>query len=186
MWLGGGSRQSAGRAALGVGRPLSKALEGELRADLNVTRHVPLRAVEAEVGVGRVGAQIDEVRVVEGVDGLAPDLEALTLAQPEVLRERQIDAREGHVAQVVQRRREGAQARRAEPEDGAAGEGRTVGVDEHWKRPDAVLLPGPVALTGAALHLGDVTGVEEPLREQDGLPLLPLVGAVELPAADEG
>src|SRR4051812_28708203 len=71
-----------------------RRLEGELRADLDVARNVPLRAVEAERRVGRVGAQVNEVRVVEGVDRLAPDLKALAFAQLEVLRERQVDALE--------------------------------------------------------------------------------------------
>src|SRR5215208_7061152 len=102
---GGGSRGCRWAAPVQAGRPLSKALEGELRADLDVARRVPLRAIEAEARVGRVRTQVYEVWAVEGVQRLAADLQVATLAHAEVLRERQLDALEGHVAQVVQRRR---------------------------------------------------------------------------------
>ena len=131
--------------------PTLKGLEGELRAELNVARVVALRGDEAEGRVGRgrrAGVEADpvaEVRVVEGVDGLGPDLQTPLLAHLEVLREREVRNRVGLVAQVVQGRRDVAQAERVERD-----EPRPVRVDVvNGRRVNAVLPALAVALAEA-------------------------------------
>src|SRR5438045_7469344 len=76
--------------------PSLKALEGKLRAELNVARVIALRGHKAEGRVGRgrrAGVETDpvaEVRVVERVNRFGADLQPLALAHAEVLREREV------------------------------------------------------------------------------------------------
>src|SRR5262249_1718918 len=51
---------------------------------------------------------------------------------------------------------------------------------------NAIFLPLLVFLAYPALQLGYVAGVIQGIAEQERLPLLPFVGTVELPSADEG
>ena len=97
---------------------LKRILENKLHAKLNVAREVALHAAgEAEARVARVEIEVNDIRVIERVERLAPELNALALADLEILRYREIDRLVRHVPQIVVCRFEVAQAKRVQPDE---------------------------------------------------------------------
>src|SRR5581483_6481851 len=153
-------------------------LESELRAELNVARVVPLRGHEPEGRVARIERQPGpEVRVVEGVQEFAADLQPPPLAEVEVLREREVEVQIRLITQIAERRRDVANAERGQPDESGDINGRDV---------YAVLPALVVILPDPAPELSHVARVVQIARKHERFPFLPFVSAVELPPADDG
>src|SRR6266567_8398948 len=165
---------------------LKRILENKLHAKLNVAREVALHAAgEAEARVARVEIEVNDIRVIERVERLAPELNALALADLEILRYREIDRLVRHVPQIVVCRFEVAQAKRVQPDEPGRVEDRQVRAAGRALE-DAILVAAAVALERMRLELRRITRVVDVLGEVERLARLPLVRTVELPAADYG
>src|SRR5438046_10623460 len=81
---------------------LKRILENKLHAKLNVAREVALHAAgEAEARVARIEIEVNDIRVIERVERLAPELNALALADATALRHRTVNRLLRHTRQVV-------------------------------------------------------------------------------------
>src|SRR5438874_13405689 len=97
---------------------LKRILENKLHAKLNVAREVALHAAgEAEARVARIEIEVNDIRVIERVERLAPELNALALADVKVLRHRKVNRLIRHIPQVVVCRLEVAESERVQPDE---------------------------------------------------------------------
>ena len=71
-----------------------RLLEGKLDTQLYVARDISLCRVTSVSRVVRIGAEIDEVRMIESIQCFTTNLYATSFTQRKILRDRQIHALE--------------------------------------------------------------------------------------------